>query len=305
MNVDMEKRYLNEEGFYINDKNVPVKELNDKNYFVEKISNNKDRSYFQLKEGIPQYSSPPGIMPPKLFKLGKSSSDKLSSLCREIWELPEGFEFQNIHKIKNNFQKCKSIEGWDDGRIDFYWQQLSKNGDFKLRQKFLDVTQNVCREFVTALSITEGTDKCYCQSIFSPRIIQPKSKVVGFHKDFRLPYSAKNFIVFMTPALGSNSLWLECDNKSYKAVNIPNDGNTWVLMFDAKETFHGGFINTTNVTRLSFDCRVLPEKNLDITNIKKSYLGSKFVPGDAFFVDSIEPSINSNIKLVNALSVYN
>lgn len=78
----------------------------------------------------------------------------------------------------------------------------------------------------------------------------------------------------MTNAYDTNALHIARDEQS-RSTSVPVDYSQ-VIVFDAVNLLHGNEINTTGRTRLSFDFRVIPERN---------------------YIDSSDKSINTMTKL--------
>lgn len=266
--------------------------LNADSYYIQLVERGRQHKY-RLYKGRTKYDSPPGVIPPVIFRVNENNWMLFSKLMKKIWKLPADMDWKNIHTCNNTYKKYDETGLWGDGRINYYWNLLDtdkkNNGNTDILEEYRQITRTLCSEFASIMAKHTGSKQFYCQQVFSPRIIEPGGKVADMHKDFRLPASTMNFVLFMTPAWGTNSLWLECENKRYKATQIPSDKGCWAMMFDARETFHGGFVNTTNISRVSFDCRILPVEQYSDKNIKKSYLGSEFSPGKAFFKEPIFP----------------
>jgi hypothetical protein len=91
------------------------------------------------------------------------------------------------------------------------------------------------------------------------RIHFPENKAVGgFHKDreYNHPIEEINIWVPVTSAFNTNTIWIESafDKEDYSPMNL-NFGQG--LIFDSGLN-HGNKINVENLTRLSFDFRVIP-----------------------------------------------
>jgi hypothetical protein len=100
------------------------------------------------------------------------------------------------------------------------------------------------------------------QKVPSFRAHLPGNKAVGeYHRDrdFGHQAGAINFWVPVTDAYGTNSVHVarsEGDTPTPINVNLGE-----VLVFDAVNLLHGNELNTTGSTRVSFDFRVIPEKD--------------------------------------------
>jgi hypothetical protein len=91
------------------------------------------------------------------------------------------------------------------------------------------------------------------------RVHFPNNMAVGgFHRDseYNHPIEEVNIWVPMTTVRGTNGIWLESyyDKKDYAPSEL---GYGKYLIFDSLLD-HGNKPNTEGITRLSFDCRVIP-----------------------------------------------
>jgi len=118
---------------------------------------------------------------------------------------------------------------------------------------------NIYKEFIHYLSSTIFKEDLVFQRKPTLRIHLPNNKAVGeFHKDrdYNHPIEEINVWVPITSAFNTNTLWLESsfDKGDYSPMNMDFGQG---LIFDSGLT-HGGVINVENLTRLSFDFRVIP-----------------------------------------------
>ena len=98
------------------------------------------------------------------------------------------------------------------------------------------------------------------------RIHLPKNVAVGdFHKDktYRDPLWAEkvneiNYFVPLTDAYGTNTLWAETEEDKGDYTPFENTYGECVE-WNGCNLMHGNKINTTPITRVSFDFRVIPE----------------------------------------------
>jgi len=140
---------------------------------------------------------------------------------------------------------------------------------------------NTYKEFVHHLSSTIFKEKLIYQRKPTLRIHLPENKSVGgFHRDrdYNHPIEEINIWVPITSVINTNSIWIESsyDKEDYKPVKL-NYGQA--IIFDSGLK-HGNKINIENLTRLSFDFRVIPESKWENIKAKK-----------------IKSSISQNLKL--------
>lgn len=88
------------------------------------------------------------------------------------------------------------------------------------------------------------------------------SRFANFHRDrdYGLQPGTINLWIPVTMACDFNALWLGgADCRGFDAVPVAvSEGEA--LMFDGGNRWHGVVWNTTNITRVSFDLRFLPER---------------------------------------------
>ena len=108
-------------------------------------------------------------------------------------------------------------------------------------------------------------EKIIYQELPDIRIHLPNNVAVGnFHKDkvYRDPKWAekvneKNYFVPLTKAYGTNTLWAETEEDKGDFTSFESDYGE-CTEWDGSFLTHGNKINETNVTRVSFDFRVIP-----------------------------------------------
>ena len=149
------------------------------------------------------------------------SNDQLTPAYKILYEIDEGFN------LTNNFNPGKFL--------------------------------NIYKDFVLYLSSTIFKEELVFQRTPTLRIHLPKNKAVGdFHRDreYNHPIEEINIWVPITSAFDTNTIWLESafDKEDYSPMNI-NFGQG--LIFDSGLK-HGNMVNVENLTRLSFDFRVIP-----------------------------------------------
>ena len=109
-------------------------------------------------------------------------------------------------------------------------------------------------------------EKIIYQELPDIRIHLPNNLAVGdFHKDkhYRDPVWADkvkelNYFVPLTKAYGSNTLWAETEEDKGDFIPFESDYGECTEWRGSLLT-HGNKINETNVTRVSFDFRVIPK----------------------------------------------
>lgn len=126
-----------------------------------------------------------------------------------------------------------------------------------------------------------GEPYCY-QAVPTLRIHYPNNVAVGeFHKDsdYYHPDGELNVWLPLTPAWGSNTLWVEFEPGRVRPVGaVPGD----VIVFDAVNTSHGNKVNVTRSTRVSFDFRCLPLSRYRPSDQRSINSGLRFSIGEYY-----------------------
>jgi hypothetical protein len=131
----------------------------------------------------------------------------------------------------------------------------------------------------------------YVQQIPTLRIHLPGNLAVGeFHtdRDYGHPDHELSFWVPLTAAFESNSVWIESHPGSgdYQPVHAAPGQ---VAVFDAVNLRHGNRINTTGVSRVSFDFRCVPLRRYAPNGRRSINAGLPFVPGAYYAPQPVEP----------------
>jgi hypothetical protein len=125
------------------------------------------------------------------------------------------------------------------------------------------------------------------QAIPTFRVHLPGNKAVGgiSHRDsdYNHPKKEVNFLVPLTSMFDSNSMFKESKPglRDFKFVNLkPGD----MLRWDGANCEHGNIPNTTGVTRVSFDFRVIYPEDLTLEDQDRSTVayGSRFRLGEYY-----------------------
>ena len=129
----------------------------------------------------------------------------------------------------------------------------------------------VYNEFISYLSDEIFHEKLVYQKTPTLRVQFPGNKAVfEFHRDrdYNHPVEEINIWIPVTPSLNTCAIWIESryDKEDYSPANlIEGEG----LIFDSALK-HGNKKNEENVTRVSFDFRVIPISKWDETKHQKS-----------------------------------
>ena len=200
-----------------------------------------------------------------------------------------------VSKVKNHFKddvKNKKVldipagNGWIGDQLTEYGMKVISadiNEDklhfdqgFNLDKKEESgIFLNTYKDFVHHISSTIFKEKLIYQRKPTLRIHFPKNMSVGgFHRDrdYNHPIEEINIWVPITLAFNTNTIWIESkfDKEDYSPMNL-NYGQA--VIFDSGLK-HGNKINVENLTRLSFDFRVIPLSKWAVADSKKKQLSS-------------------------------
>jgi len=189
--------------------------------------------------------------------------------------------------IKFPFEKItKSYLGCDDLTLvhqnNLFEQTLEKGTDQAqpLHKKFYnsmdaDLGQRLIktyREFVSEIIFPFYGEPILFQRFPTFRVHQPSNVAVfAWHRDrdFNHHPKAINYFLPVTKAFGTNTFWYEKNEN--KEVYIPMELDYGqIAQWDGANCRHGNKKNETNQTRVSFDFRILKEKDYDPLSIHKS-----------------------------------
>jgi len=183
-------------------------------------------------------------------------------------KLPPDIQYKELHKIgednKTWFHKV------------FYKPINEENSKFQeLYEKFV----------YEEISKHAEEDKFLYQKSPTFRVHIPENIAVGgWHKDkdYNHPEGEINFIVSLTEANDTSSIWAESspEKEDFQPLNmVPGE----VIQFDGNKCLHGNKVNKTNKSRVSFDFRILPFSKYRPDMAKKSIaIGKSFILGDYY-----------------------
>ncbi len=174
----------------------------------------------------------------------------------------------NVSSLENIHNEVETLEGFngDVGRDsqsaihDLFYKAI-KNEDTILRQLWdLFLSEVVLRNY--------GNEELYIvQKLPNIRIHIPGSKAINrWHcdsdQDHRHPLGEINCILPLTEMYGSNSVWRESKPNlgDFKAFEL-SFGD--LVFWNGNTCIHGNKVNKTDITRVSFDFRLLSKKNYE------------------------------------------
>ena len=137
---------------------------------------------------------------------------------------------------------------------------------------------------VLADSVTE----VYIQRVPTFRVHLRGSVAVGtWHRDseFFHTSSETNYWVPLTRAFGTNSLWIE---SRPVAADVGD-----VVVFLGSEVLHGNLVNTTPISRVSFDFRTLPRADYRASDLKSVSAGVPMTL-DGYWIAPEEISVDAS-----------
>jgi hypothetical protein len=176
-------------------------------------------------------------------------------------------EYLNIDDLENLSIENNNLLSEGNDQSTFYHRQFYFNLDNDEDKKFKKLYDKFIIEFISPLF----EDRFIYQTYPTFRIHYKKNiAVFEFHKDKDYNHNPKtiNFFLPLTKCYDTNTIWIETEeNKEDYSPIICEYGN--LIMFDGANLKHGNKINETEQTRVSFDFRVLLEKDY-IPNEKNS-----------------------------------
>jgi hypothetical protein len=183
-------------------------------------------------------------------------------------KLPKEINYTELHKIgedNKTWYHKKFYEPINEGISEF--QILYDKFIFEVVSKLVDESSFLYQKTPTF------------------RVHAPGNVAVGgWHKDsdYNHPPNEENFIVSLTPAYGTNTVWSESTPglKDFSPF-IMDIGD--MIQFDGNRCLHGNKTNDTGYTRVSFDFRIIPfslyKENKSLKSISAS---RQFILGDYY-----------------------
>jgi len=124
---------------------------------------------------------------------------------------------------------------------------------------------------------TESSTKFH--SIFYSKLNDHWSDGDPLHKH---PPGEINFFLPLTKCYGTNTMWVESEPWKLDFKPIELDYGEY-FMFNGNQCHHGNKPNKTNLTRISFDFRIMPVSKYDPTwNVDSPTSHTKFVVGEYY-----------------------
>lgn len=154
---------------------------------------------------------------------------------------------------------------------------------YKNMDSFLVLYERFIRFFIVPLLKFENS--IIYQKIPTFRVHFPGNLAVAeFHKDSDYFHQLNEVNVWLplTDAFDTNTIWIESEPglEDYKGYDVKKGQ---VLIFPGSKLKHGNLLNTTGLTRISLDFRLLREVEYDSNYTGKSInMNSQFIVGDYY-----------------------
>jgi hypothetical protein len=149
---------------------------------------------------------------------------------------------------------------------------------YDIGDEFADLYRKFVADWVRPLI----GDEIIFQTFPNFRFRMPKSLAVcNWHRDIDNGHheSEINFWVPLTMVTEANCVWFELhDGQERPAPASLGE----VLIFDGANKRHGNKPNHSNMTRVSFEFRVIPEERYQPRDEKSPVMGKQFIVGDYF-----------------------
>ena len=168
-------------------------------------------------------------------------------------------------KLENLHQNIEILDVNTDQSTVFhkkYYEGVAHGPFFKIYENFVkEIIQPAIEEEILF------------QAIPTFRVHMKGNLAVGaFHRDSDYSHNSNEINIFLplTNAYGNNTIWVESEfgKEDFAPLNT-NYGE--IHIWDGANLKHGNKLNDTELTRVSFDFRVLKKSNYQIDNIKKSF----------------------------------
>jgi ectoine hydroxylase-related dioxygenase (phytanoyl-CoA dioxygenase family) len=193
--------------------------------------------------------------------------------------------FLNINSLENiqdNYKFSSDIKGigsdTQTSAHEIFYTHLNKKNSEILSLYY---------KFISDVLFKKFDDQILFQSKPGFRIQNLKNKAVStWHSDGdesnKHPYGEINIFLPLTRAFGNNSIWIESepDKQDYHPVKLDYGE---FLIFDGNNCKHGNYKNDTNITRVSFDFRILKREDYNPNYpVKTATMGLSYVIGEYY-----------------------
>lgn len=210
------------------------------------------------------------------------------------------FAYAIRDEIENLFN-AKYLNRLHEFAIEEYSKlfEIGKDSSTVFHQKFYDryragwgKLEKLYELVIKEVAVEQQEDFLY-QKFPTFRVHLPNNVAVGaFHRDadFGHPAGEMNFVIPLTDAFDSDSIWVE--SEEWKEDFTPMMLVVGDLIeFNGNRLKHGNYVNKTGKTRVSMDFRILPISKYDDNSAGESITRkTKFVDGEYYkrFVNNNE-----------------
>jgi hypothetical protein len=181
-----------------------------------------------------------------------------------------------------------SLRGEDYGVTGLVNRERDQSSDLHKRfyDRFEEVMEPAYRTFAAdmASQIFFPDETVYYQRVPTFRVSFPGNMAVGeLHTDADYGHQdgVLNVWVPLTPAYGSNSIWIERGPGTYFLRSWAL-GRGEALVFDGVNWVHGNRRNRTRISRVSFDFRLIPASRYQETNARSINIGRRLTLGEYY-----------------------
>ena len=185
-------------------------------------------------------------------------------------------DIENLNQLHKMYSLDLLNENTDQSTIvhrKFYDGMDSDNRFIKLYDTFINDNVSLLHN-----------DEILYQTYPTFRVHVPNNICVfKWHKDKEFNHNPKeiNYFLPLTDSFGNNSIWLESEEDLGDFTPIKSYYGQ-LIEFNGANCRHGNKINDTEITRVSFDFRILKLKDYKNTELSSKSKNTKFVIGEYY-----------------------
>ncbi len=196
----------------------------------------------------------------------------------------EVFEVSDLTSLHINRQDLIT-----DERLNLYTESSTKFHDTfytKLNDNWIELYE-LYDDFIHNEIVKVINEPFHYQKWPSFRVHIPNDQAIHtFHSDgdplHKHPPGEINFFLPLTRCYGTNTIWVESQpmKLDFKPIELKYGQYS---MFNGNQCMHGNKPNKTNLTRVSFDFRIMPVSKYDPTwNVDSPTSHTKFIVGEYY-----------------------
>lgn len=196
----------------------------------------------------------------------------------------EVFEVSDLTSLHINRQDLIT-----DERLNLYTESSTKFHDTfytKLNDNWIELYE-LYDDFIHNEIVKVINEPFHYQKWPSFRVHIPNDQAIHtFHSDgdplHKHPPGEINFFLPLTSCYGTNTIWVESQpmKLDFKPIELKYGQYS---MFNGNQCMHGNKPNKTNLTRVSFDFRIMPVSKYDPTwNVDSPTSHTKFIVGEYY-----------------------